>query len=76
MYNNETTYLEETNVPGGGNVVKGFDGFVKNSNNLISSTSSGRQSTGFRKYEVTDNQRIFSNSSDSAKDLNLVYKDV
>ncbi|EIM19625.1 NuA4-domain-containing protein [Wallemia mellicola CBS 633.66] len=72
IYANETSYLEETNVPGGGNVVRGFDGFLKQSNNnLMSSTGSGRQSNaGTKRFEVTDNQRIFSNSSDS-----VIYKD-
>lgn len=72
IYTNETNYLEDTNVPGGGNVVRGFEGYLKQTpNNLMSSTGSGRQSTaGLKRFEVTDNQRIFSNSSDS-----VIYKD-
>ena len=70
IYTHETAYLEETNVPGGGNVVRGFDGYLKQTSNLMSSTGSGRHSTAVRRFDVTDSQRIFSNSSDS-----VVYKD-
>jgi chromatin modification-related protein EAF6 len=51
IYNFETTYLTETASHSGGNIIQGFDGYLKN------------QSIGRRKYEVSEADRIFSNSS-------------
>ncbi|KXN88110.1 Chromatin modification-related protein EAF6 [Leucoagaricus sp. SymC.cos] len=57
----EATYLNETAQHSGGNIIHGFDGYLKN------------QTTGRRKYEVNDHDRIFSNSSLTvAKSLELV----
>ncbi|KIK01908.1 hypothetical protein K443DRAFT_678048 [Laccaria amethystina LaAM-08-1] len=51
IYNLEATYLTETAAHSGGNIIHGFEGYLKN------------QSTGRRKYEVNDHDRVFSNSS-------------
>ncbi|PFH53400.1 hypothetical protein AMATHDRAFT_137701 [Amanita thiersii Skay4041] len=51
IYSLEATYLIETATHGGGNIVQGFDGYLKN------------QTVTRRKYEVNDQDRIFSNSS-------------
>lgn len=47
----EATYLNETAQHSGGNIIHGFEGYLKN------------QTTGRRKYEVNDQDRLFSNSS-------------
>ncbi|KAF8895343.1 histone acetyltransferase subunit NuA4-domain-containing protein [Infundibulicybe gibba] len=51
IYNLEASYLTDTAAHSGGNIIQGFDGYLKN------------QSVGRRKYEVSDHDRIFSNSS-------------
>ncbi|GLB38362.1 putative nuA4-domain-containing protein [Lyophyllum shimeji] len=51
IYNLEATYLTETAVHSGGNIIQGFDGYLKN------------QTTGRRKYEINDQDRLFSKSS-------------
>ncbi|KAG5648365.1 hypothetical protein DXG03_004937 [Asterophora parasitica] len=51
IYNLEATYLTETAAHSGGNIIQGFDGYLKN------------QTTGRRKYEVNDQDRLFSKSS-------------
>lgn len=51
IHNLEATYLNETAQHSGGNIIHGFEGYLKN------------QTTGRRKYEVNDQDRIFSNSS-------------
>ncbi|KAF7768086.1 hypothetical protein Agabi119p4_7329 [Agaricus bisporus var. burnettii] len=57
----EATYLNETAQHSGGNIIHGFEGYLKN------------QTTGRRKYEVNDQDRLFSNSSLTlAKSLELV----
>jgi len=61
IYNLESTYLTETVAHSGGNIIQGFDGYLKN------------QTGGRRKFEVNDNDRIFSNSSSTtAKSVELV----
>ncbi|KAJ7288228.1 histone acetyltransferase subunit NuA4-domain-containing protein [Mycena rebaudengoi] len=47
----EKTYLTETAAHNGGNIITGFEGYLKNSN------------TNRRKYDVADSERLFSNSS-------------
>jgi len=47
----EKTYLTETAAHNGGNIINGFDGYLKNTN------------TNRRKYDVADSERLFSNSS-------------
>lgn len=51
IYNLEATYLTETAAHSGGNIIQGFENYLKN------------QSSGRRRYEVHDHDRVFSNSS-------------
>ncbi|KAG6890610.1 hypothetical protein C0995_006586 [Termitomyces sp. Mi166 len=51
IYNLEATYLTETAAHSGGNIIQGFDGYLKN------------QTTSRRKYEINDQDRLFSKSS-------------
>lgn len=51
IYNLEASYLTETAAHSGGNIIQGFENYLKN------------QSSGRRRYEVHDHDRIFSNSS-------------
>ncbi|KAJ6508655.1 histone acetyltransferase subunit NuA4-domain-containing protein [Mycena sanguinolenta] len=47
----EKTYLTETAAHNGGNIITGFEGYLKNTN------------ANRRKYDVADSERLFSNSS-------------
>lgn len=51
IYNLEVSYLTETAAHSGGNIIQGFENYLKN------------QTAGRRKYEIHDQDRIFSNSS-------------
>jgi chromatin modification-related protein EAF6 len=51
IYNAEGAYLTETYTQGTGNIITGFDNYLKN------------QTTTRRRNEVTDGDRLFSNSS-------------
>lgn len=51
IYNLEVSYLTETAAHSGGNIIQGFENYLKN------------QNAGRRKYEIHDQDRIFSNSS-------------
>ncbi|KAF5309338.1 hypothetical protein D9611_014006 [Ephemerocybe angulata] len=51
IYALEANYLTETAAHSGGNIIQGFEGYLKN------------QTAGRKKYEVSDHDRIFSNSS-------------
>lgn len=51
IYNLEANYLTETAAHSGGNIIQGFENYLKN------------QTGGRRKNEIHDNDRIFSNSS-------------
>ncbi|TFK52591.1 NuA4-domain-containing protein [Heliocybe sulcata] len=51
IYNFEGSYLADTAAHSGGNIIQGFDGYLKN------------QAPGRRKYEATDADRLFSTSS-------------
>ncbi|KAJ7761573.1 histone acetyltransferase subunit NuA4-domain-containing protein [Mycena maculata] len=48
----EKTYLTETAAHNGGNIIMGFEGYLKNTN-----------ANNRRKYDVADSERLFSNSS-------------
>lgn len=51
IYNLEALYLTETASHNGGNIIQGFENYLKN------------QGSGRRRYEVHDHDRVFSNSS-------------
>ncbi|PPQ92849.1 hypothetical protein CVT25_004337 [Psilocybe cyanescens] len=51
IYNLEATYLTETAAHSGGNIIQGFENYLKN------------QGSGRRRNEVHDHDRVFSNSS-------------
>ena len=51
IYNLETSYLTDTAAHSGGNIIHGFEGYLKN------------QPGGRRKYEINEADRIFSISS-------------
>ncbi|PPQ82581.1 hypothetical protein CVT26_012386, partial [Gymnopilus dilepis] len=51
IYTLEATYLTETVAHGGGNIIQGFENYLKN------------QGSGRRRNEIHDQDRIFSNSS-------------
>jgi len=51
IYNLEASYLTDTAAHSGGNIIIGYDNYLKN------------QGIGRRKYEVTDADRMFSSSS-------------
>lgn len=51
LYNAEATYLTETTAHSGGNILQGFDGYLKN------------QTVARRKHDVSNTDRLFSNSS-------------
>ncbi|KAI0697882.1 NuA4-domain-containing protein [Cytidiella melzeri] len=55
IYNLETSYLVDSAAHSGGNIIQGFDGYLKN------------PPGGRRKYEVSEADRLFSNSSMSYK---------
>ncbi|TFK40738.1 histone acetyltransferase subunit NuA4-domain-containing protein [Crucibulum laeve] len=61
IYTLEASYLTETAMHSGGNIIQGFEGYLKN------------QTTGRKKYDVHDSDRVFSNSSMSyQKSLELL----
>jgi len=64
IYNLEATYLAETSGNAGGNIIQGFDGYLKN------------PGVNKRRAEVSDADRMFSNSSSTyAKSLELQADD-
>jgi chromatin modification-related protein EAF6 len=67
IYRQETTYLEETSAAG--NIVRGFDSYIKASSNAtasagtISGSAIGGGLGGRRKAAVNEADRVFSRSS-------------
>ncbi|KIV89843.1 hypothetical protein PV10_07211 [Exophiala mesophila] len=71
LYRQETTYLEETSIAG--NIVKGFDNYIKASavsatansagGTISGSAAGGGVGAGRRKAVINDTDRIFSRSS-------------
>ena len=55
IFNLEGSYLTETAMQSGGNIIQGFDGYLKNA------------PAGRRKHEVSEADRMFSNSSATFK---------
>ena len=51
LYHLEASYLTDTTTNSGGNIITGFDNYLKN------------QGIGRRKFEVTESDRMFSASS-------------
>jgi hypothetical protein len=51
LYHLEASYLTETTTNSGGNIITGFENYLKN------------QGTGRKRFEVTDSDRMFSASS-------------
>ena len=69
IYRHETVYLEDTSTAG--NIIKGFDNYIKSSTvtatslagGTISGSAAGGTGAGRRKAIVSDNDRVFSRSS-------------
>jgi hypothetical protein len=60
LYHAEGTYLTETYSQGGGNIVHGFDNYLKN------------QAGTRRRTEVTEGDRLFSTSSATYHKVNVL----
>ncbi|KAL6715867.1 chromatin modification-related protein eaf6 [Lecanora helva] len=56
----EASYLEET---GAGNIIKGFDNYIKGSSTVGTTTSTGGGTSTRRKGQIMDADRVFSRSS-------------
>ncbi|KAF9267338.1 NuA4-domain-containing protein [Marasmius fiardii PR-910] len=64
IYNLEGSYLTETSAHSGGNVLQGFDNYLKN------------QTTARRRYDVAEHDRLFSTSSSTfQKSLELMAEE-
>ena len=59
LYHLEASYLTETTTNSGGNIITGFENYLKN------------QGIGRRKFEVTDVDRMFSASSTTYQRVRL-----
>lgn len=61
LYHLEASYLTETTTNSGGNIITGFENYLKN------------QGIGRRKFEVTDSDRMFSASSTTYQRVRITY---
>lgn len=75
IYRNETAYLEETSAAG--NIIKGFDNYIKSSigaatstggGGTISGSAAGGAGAGRRKTAINEADRVFSRSSVTYRD--------
>lgn len=57
----ESNYLEETSAAG--NIIRGFDNYIKASSTATTSTNTGGGTATRRKGGISDADRIFSRSS-------------
>ncbi|KAF2808532.1 NuA4-domain-containing protein [Mytilinidion resinicola] len=62
IYKAETSYLEETSA---GNIIKGFDNYIKGSTGITTAGGAGPGTSTRRKAMITEADRIFSRSSAS-----------
>lgn len=60
LYQLEASYLTETTTNSGGNIITGFENYLKS------------QGIGRKKFEVTDNERMFSSSSTTYQRVRIV----
>ena len=60
LYHLEAAYLTETTTNSGGNIITGFENYLKN------------QGIGRRKFEVTDSDRMFSASSTTYQRVSVI----
>ena len=61
LYHLEAAYLTETTTNSGGNIITGFENYLKN------------QGIGRRKFEVTDSDRMFSASSTTYQRVRIAW---
>lgn len=61
LYQLEASYLTETTTNSGGNIITGFENYLKN------------QGIGRRKFEVTDSDRMFSASSTTYQRVRIIW---
>jgi chromatin modification-related protein EAF6 len=64
IYHSEGAYLTETYLQGGGNIIQGFDNYLKN------------QTVTRRRNEVTEADRLFSTSSATYQKVQFSCQDI